>query len=431
MVAAQFIRSPAQAAADARPPLSRITVAVERRVLRDTLVLRGTVVPGRAIQVAPTGTRDGGRLILTGLRVRAHDTVKAGQVLAEVSGRPVIALPGGIPTYRDLRPGAQGRDVAQLQAALRALGYRTGLDRRGFFGAGTKQAVAGLYDALGYQAARTGDDDDRRIADARLQVRRAERALAAAKAEQASSGQGRPAIGVDAVADAQDALDQARQDLADLERSTGPMLPMDEVVFVPAFPARVDRVSATLGSPIQGALLVLSAGELVVQAELPPSDRGLVRPGQRVGIVSEATGLSARGAVAAIGEYGAGWGDTVDGGDGTGGGGNVGGAGGSPGGAAAQGYPLTVRGTAGLDSRLAGQDVRITIEAASTHTPVLVVPLAAVSTRADGQAQVVRVGAQGQEARVMVRAGTSGDGYVGVTPLSGALAAGDKVVVGR
>lgn len=52
-----YVKSPAQAAADARPPAADVlTAPVERRVLSDTVVTRGTVSASQTVDIAASGT---------------------------------------------------------------------------------------------------------------------------------------------------------------------------------------------------------------------------------------------------------------------------------------------------------------------------------------------------------------------------------------
>jgi hypothetical protein len=88
--------------------------------------------------------------VVTRTVLRRGATVRPGQVIVEVSGRPLFAFPGAVPAYRDLVPGDTGADVAQLQRGLDAIGYPVGFDTAGTFGAGTAAAVAAFYTALGY-----------------------------------------------------------------------------------------------------------------------------------------------------------------------------------------------------------------------------------------------------------------------------------------
>ncbi|KJY34064.1 hypothetical protein VR46_33090, partial [Streptomyces sp. NRRL S-444] len=82
------------------------------------------------------------------------------------------------------------------------------------------------------------------------------------------------------------------------------------------------------------------------------------------------------------------------------------------------GYALTVKPDQTLDPRLSGQGVRLTVTAASSGEPVLVVPLSAVSAGADGRTTVTVLGkdpaAADARRRVEVRAGMSADGMVQV-----------------
>jgi hypothetical protein len=80
---------------------------------------------------------------------------------------------------------------------------------------------------------------------------------------------------------------------------------------------------------------------------------------------------------------------------------------------------------------LVDADVKVTIPLSTTSGAVLLVPLAALSTGADGEVRVQRVSAGGTTSTVGVGVGLSSDGYCEVTPTSGRLAAGDRVVVGR
>lgn len=59
------------------------------------------------------------------------------------------------------------------------------------------------------------------------------------------------------------------------------------------------------------------------------------------------------------------------------------------------------------------------------------VPITAITAGADGRTVVTVVTGSGDQKRVEVRPGTSGDGYVSVEPVArAALRAGDRVVTG-
>ncbi|MET9463424.1 peptidoglycan-binding domain-containing protein [Streptomyces sp. NPDC006544] len=519
-----WVRSPAQVVADTAPPAQgALTAEVERRVLAETVVMRGTVVADQSVSVSPQGIRtpgsDGagaGAAVVTKLPLKAGDPVRAGQLLAEVSGRPVFALHGGLPMYRDLKPGATGDDVAQLQQALRELGHDTGADATGVFGSGTKAALAARYHAVGYAPLPAVADGGTSLKAAREAVRSAQWAVEDAEAVVAGGGAGGGAggagsgastgpagatapggrgsaesggtgssgatgsiggtgsaggstasgatagagIGVAAAtagpgagaggaggsvdAGARRALDRARQSLVEAraalavaEAADGPMLPAAETVFLGGFPARVSAVSARIGAPVSGPVLTLSAGELVVEAYLKDDRKQLLRAGMTVVISSELAGSDTRAKVVSVAterssappsgpQQGQGQGQGQVPGQVPGSGG-----GGAGGGGADLGYRMVVRPDQPLPASFAGQDVRLTIESAATDGEALVVPVTAVSAGADGRTVVTAVAADGAQRRIEVRTGTTGDGFVAVTPVEpGSLAPGTKVVTG-
>lgn len=84
----------------------------------------------------------------------AGQVVRQGQVLYQVSGRPVVLLYGPVPAYRDLAEGMTGPDVAELNADLVQLRYATAAQlrpgaRRDYFGAETAYALLALQARLG------------------------------------------------------------------------------------------------------------------------------------------------------------------------------------------------------------------------------------------------------------------------------------------
>ncbi|MER7478491.1 peptidoglycan-binding protein [Streptomyces sp. NPDC126510] len=410
-----YVKSPAQAAAEARPPAPDVlTAPVERRVLADTVVTRGTVSASQMVDIAPAGTaaEDVARPVVTKVMVRSGQTFRGGRVLVEVSGRPVFALRGELPVYRDLKPGSRGDDVRQLQKALRDLGHGTGADTAGTYGPGTKQAVAALYAAIGYEPVTAGGGKDGAdpLKGARDEVKSAQRALDQLLGDKADA---------DEIRYAREDLTEAKTALAEAEAVSGPMVPASEVVFLSGFPARVDSMTAKVGTAAGEKLATVSAGRLVVTGFLGAQEKDLVRPGQKVEVLSEVYGQELTGTVGTVADT-----PTVPEADG----GGDGAAAAAP---AGQGYAVTVKPDSALPARLAGQDVRLTVEAGSSDGKVLVVPVSALSAGADARTTVTVLDGSGERRRVEVRPGTSGDGYTAVTPVGGArLAAGDKVVVG-
>ena len=410
LAGALLIKSPQQQIANAKGPRpSVLTAQVQRRNLSQTVVVRGTVAGSRTQDVTPD-TPEGSQPVITGLRVHPGGSVQAGSVLLEVAGRPLIALPGAIPAYRDMRPGTQGKDIAQLQSALRAVGEDPG-EYDGYFGRGTKAAVSSLYGRLGYPDRTTGDADRQAVQAGQNTVRSAQRAVEDASDALAllrSRPPNDPAVAAASrsLFRAQQDLDSAEQDQADLIARSGTMMPLAEVVFLPSFPSRVEKLNGSIGAQVKAPLLTLSSGSLVVNASLNAAQQPLVKVGMSVQIVSEVLGSQAVGKVGRIGDL------VTDPASGT------------------TGYPLLVTSNTSLPAKFGGQDVRLTIQTARTAGPVLVVPISAVYAGADGRVSVLKQLSNGQTARIEVSAGVSGDGFVEVKPVSASLSPGDLVVVG-
>lgn len=427
--AGTVIKSPAQVAADAAPPPADVlTAPVERRVLRETVVLRGTVAAGQTVQVAPVVSGgEGGTPVVTKTPFAVGAAVRPGQALLEISGRPLFVLPGRLPVYRDLKPGATGDDVAQLQAALAGLGHGRGGDPEGTYGAGTKAAVEEFYTAAGYDPRPAVDDEGAGLDAASAAVTAAERAVEDAADALAENEDARQEKSLRKSRDrAAEDLAEARTRLGRAWAAAGPMVPAGEVVFVERFPARVASTAVRPGSPVSGTLLTLSSGRLLAQGHLLDHQKGMVRPGQKVRVVDEVTGTELTAEVATV----AATPSPADGGPQD----AAGGEGGQDGAAPAKGptgFLFTAVPDQEIPPSLAGQDVRLTIEAASTDGEALVVPVTAVSAGADGRTLVTVVTGDGRRTPVEVRTGTLGDGYVEVVPLAaGTLAEGAEVVTG-
>jgi hypothetical protein len=84
----------------------------------------------------------------------AGAVIRRGGTLFAIGGQPVLLLYGGVPAWRAFRPGmSPGRDVAALNANLRALGYGSEVGDR--FTASTAAAITALQAARGL--AQTGE----------------------------------------------------------------------------------------------------------------------------------------------------------------------------------------------------------------------------------------------------------------------------------
>jgi peptidoglycan hydrolase-like protein with peptidoglycan-binding domain len=268
------VQSPAARAAKAGPPVpSVVTAKVERRVLAESVVTRGDVRPSGATVVTWTGSRGSGAALVTGVPLAAGGQVVEGQVVVEVSGRPVIAIAGTVPVYRDLRPGFDGKDVTQLQQALARLGFPV-TDIEGVYGPGTKTAVAGWYQRAGYQAPLTSVDATAQLVAAGATVASAQERLVLAKAALTAAGRPKPrsvilqteaafSAAVNALEQARLQADQDRQDAAALtakaraDLATAQTGGMEDSIFA---------ARASLAAAIAGETRAVQAGDSAVAA---------------------------------------------------------------------------------------------------------------------------------------------------------------------
>ncbi len=163
------ISSTEQKVADATPPDPTVlTAEVTAGPLVDAFVAAGLVEQADTVGLS---VEPRGGAVVTALPWQAGDTIPAGSVVIEISGRPLFALRGEFPAYRTLGPGMSGPDVAQLQQALGLLGHD--LIETGDYDQATAAAVAALYAKAGYEPAV--------VPEAAATLAAASEALAAAK----------------------------------------------------------------------------------------------------------------------------------------------------------------------------------------------------------------------------------------------------------
>lgn len=216
-VLASQIRSPAELAAEAEPPEpSNITVEVVRTALSADVITRGDIVFDDPISLSLSGSfaQQPERLVVTET-VEVDAELVEGDRAVEVAGRPVFLLMGEIPMYRDLRPGATGDDVLQIEEALARLGYLEG-DPDETWDEQTGAAVAAWYEEAGYRPNGLSEEEEAALSAARDRVRAAEGALADAESalREAQQGGGQAAI-VAAEAELESA--QAALELAEID----------------------------------------------------------------------------------------------------------------------------------------------------------------------------------------------------------------------
>ena len=403
-VAGSKIQSPAEAAARTAPPTpSPILVPVEERVLTSDVVTRGTARFGlpQSISLAPSSLKTQAGIVTT-LPARG-DQLEEGDVLLTVSGRPVFVLQGGIPAYRDLFPGLMGEDVSQLEAALARLKFNPGpVD--GVFDEATTAALADLYRSAGYvsftatgeqlAALRTLENE---LALAVTEKIAAENALALATGEAEKAARREVEWQTFLVHQLTEEVEEGRL------KAESP-LPMDEIVFVPSFPVRVEELQVKIGDPATGAILGVTNNQLAIDSALPLAEAPLVKPGMAVAIDEPALGLQATGRVSRVAD--------------------------TPGTDGADGYHVYFEVLVDeTPVSLEGVSLRLTIPVESTGGVVTVVPVSALFLAADGTSRL-QVEQAGKLEFMEVKPGLSADGFVEVTPVDGTLSAGQLVLVG-
>ena len=455
--AASRMSSPADEAARAKPPdAGPVTAPVERRALTNQVVVRGDTVYDGAVEVRVETSSLDTPPIVTGQPPAPGATLDEGQVVLEVTGRPVIVLGGDLPTYRDLAPGSSGPDVAELEVALQRLGIATGaVDDT--YDADTSAGVDALFERVGYGSPPPAAEVQQRLDAATTTAAAAEDAVDAAEVALDAAGEGPPQsvrlaadAAVDAaqraldaasaagdpieIADAADQLDiakaqrqeqlaapdtsaeqvalanarddrdEANAELWDAALAATTPLPAAEVVFVSALPRRVDTVAAVRGAALSGAAMTVSGATVVVRASLDPADRALVSTGMPAKVGAGDAAIAATVGDLVAGENGS--------------------------------TTATITLAAPTPEQLEairGRNVQVTIPIASTSGAVLCVPLAALSAGPGGESRVELVGDDGTTALVEVTVGLAAEGYAEITPSPAGppLTEGSQVVVGR
>lgn len=192
---------------------------------------------------------------------------------------------------------------------------------------------------------------------------------------------------------------------ARLARKMGVQVPANELLFFPSLPLRVDSVRVRRGDSASGHVMTVSNSRLAVDSSLSLSDAKLVRRGATVRIEEPDLGVTATGTVAQVAQRPGT--HKVD---------------------PSRVYLEVAPGAA--PAKLVGASVKLTIAVESTEGEVLAVPVTALSVGADGSSRV-RLQRRGRTEFVPVEPGLAAQGLVEVRPASGELDPGSLVVVGR
>jgi peptidoglycan hydrolase-like protein with peptidoglycan-binding domain len=359
---------------------------------------------------------------------RALDEAESGvrsaeAALAQVSGSKsaVVSAQAAVNEAQRTLDGAQASKVESVTNAQVVLANaQAALDRV----KADPEASAGDREAANAAlvAAQTGLSSAVREGDAAIAA--ASDALTVARTQLSEANAGTAVAAARTARDEAVAVrDAAATVLWEASVASGPSVPLGEVVFVPSMPARVRSTVSVLGpvgsggggseaggvSSSGGGLVALEAGGLVVTTSVRSGDEGLVRVGMPVELLDETTNTTYAATVGSIAADA-----TVDA-------------------TGVLGRASVIVPDDELPVSLTGVNLRVTVTAAASEGPVLVVPLAAVSAGADGATRVSVLGPGAVDpVEVPVTAGLSADGFVAVEPVTpGGLVEGDLVVVGR
>ncbi len=248
-------------------------------------------------------------------------------------------------------------------------------------------------------------DEDRANANAELEV-----AQATMKATQLEGE-----VAIRAAVDAQKVAEREARlagelaariaaDLDSAQRKTGVQVPVDEIVFVPAVPVRVEQIDVVVGDAASGPVMTVTNNQLAIDSSLPLDEAPLVKPGMTVAIDEPDLGIKATGVVARVAD--------------------------TPGTDGVDGFHIYFEVLVDeTPTTLEGFSLRLTIPVESTGGTVMAVPISALSLAADGTTRV-QLDNNGELEFIVVEPGLSADGFVEVTPVDGTLTPGQFVVIG-
>ena len=215
----------------------------------------------------------------------------------------------------------------------------------------------------------------------------------------------------DALANAQATLsaryqasDLISMDLGLFERRAGVQVPADEVVFVTSAVLRVSELAVVRGDAAGGALMTATDTTVAIDGSLRLEEAPLVEVGMIVQIEEPDLGIAASGVVSRVAD--------------------------APGTNGVDGFHVYFEIVVDEPpANLVGASVRLIVPLESTGEATLAVPISALSLAPDGSSRV-QLERNGVLEFVRVEPGLSAEGFVAVTPLDGALAPGDLVVIG-
>ncbi|GAA4914844.1 peptidoglycan hydrolase-like protein with peptidoglycan-binding domain [Nonomuraea thailandensis] len=392
------------------------TLATERQALdrgRDVLPLkvrldnarkdlksaRAALAEAESRELTPA---DEGRLAAaeSALRAAEERLLEAEQALAAAGNQPTgtpTGAPEGTPTGTPTGP-ATGTPAGTPAPRPTASTDTSLLELRV---ANARADLAAAQDALDRVREEAREAGNARLEELRKAVRTAKDAVVTAEQALRQARQLSPARLK--VANAGEDVAAAKGLLAEYARTYGVSIPPGEMVFLPKLPARVQKVSVKAGQRVEAEVATVTSSTFAVTGSVEAAESELLRPGMEAAVEVD-TGRTYPARLTAIGERAR-----------------------LPGGEEAPEGSIPVLLTPSASRGLrAGAVVTTRVTVGATDEPVLVVPVAAVITSADGKARVRVEYATDRTRDVEVRTGLTADGNVEV---SGALKEGDRVVV--
>src|SRR5215472_9810486 len=257
LIGSSFVKSPQQIAADtAAPPPTATTAKVVSQILTSSVQMRGVVYPATQYDVYPSAPESDTAAGGTGSSAGGSAAGGSSQGTVYISRLDVVAG----------RAVANGEKLAEIDGEpMFALVGRVPA-WRDITPGDSGPDVAELQKALASLGYYTGGDT--------------------------------PGLFDTAT---QDAVALYYEHLGYTPPSTGGV-PLTDVIFLPSLPAKVIAVNGAKGQqPGQPFLELAARGSLALTGELPPAYTGQVKPGLKVTIFDEVTGLRASGTVADLG----------------------------------------------------------------------------------------------------------------------------------
>jgi peptidoglycan hydrolase-like protein with peptidoglycan-binding domain len=265
LIGSSFVKSPQQIAANtAAPPPTATTAKVVSQVLTSSVQMRGVVYPGTQYDVYPSapesdssgsGTRSAGGGSAGGSGTGGSGTGgSAGSVyisrLQVAAGRTIsngeqLAAIDGEPMFALTGRVPAWRDITPGESGPDVTELQKALASLGYYAGGDTPGLFGTA--------------------------------------------------------TEDAVAAYYEHLGYTPPATGGV-PLTDVLFLPSLPAKVIAVNGAEGQqPGQPFLELASRGSLALTGELPPTYAGQVKPGLKVKIFDEVTGIHATGTVADVG----------------------------------------------------------------------------------------------------------------------------------